>query len=297
VAQLVGALSAEAADREAAATWAAAPSRGRRMAALATPEIDERSFPPALPPGVRHVFRLVGPLVVRGTPELLRHGVGRADRVGRGQLPRSVVDALSSEIGVPDVDVYVKPAGGKDPAAPVHVEPGAPAAVIIGAPILELGAGALRFAAARALRLLSTHLDLVLAAAPADAGALLGGVVRQFVPEYKHPEIREELLEIEAARFTKLLSRKIRQEVMPFAMESAGAFELGALHDAVRDGANIAGLLVSGDLPAALAVVLATHGHIARVPALAAISAEPEALALLRFALSDDYDAMAQAME
>jgi hypothetical protein len=177
------------------------------------------------------------------------------------------------------------------------VEPGAPPAVVIGAGVVDLGPGAVRFAAARAVRLVTTHLDVVLAASPADAGALLGGVVRQFVPEYKHPEVREEMIEIEAERFGKLLSRKVKQEVLPFAIESAGAFDLGALHAAVRDGANAVGLLHSGDLPAALGVVLGTHRSGHGPTTLQAIATEPEALALLRFALSDDYDAMAQAME
>ena len=47
---------------------------------------------------------------------------------------------------------------------------------------------------------------------------------------------------------------------MPFAVESAGPFDLEGLHAAVRDGANAAGLLASGDLPAALSVVLAAPG-------------------------------------
>jgi hypothetical protein len=81
---------------------------------------------------------------------------------------------------------------------------------------------------------------------------------------------------------------------MPFAIESAGAFDLAALHAAVRDGANAAGLLASGDLAASLAVVLATAGQ---KSTLEANAAHPEGLALLRFALSDDYDEMARAME
>src|SRR4029079_1231687 len=56
-AQLVATLSAEGAQPS------PPPQRARgSLAALARPEIDERSFPPALPAGVRHVFRMVGPL-------------------------------------------------------------------------------------------------------------------------------------------------------------------------------------------------------------------------------------------
>jgi hypothetical protein len=243
------------------------------------------------------VVRLVGPLLVRGAADLGRAGVDRGDRVGRGQPPRDSIDGVASELGARDVDVYVRKEPKPDAPAALRVQPGDPPAVVVGARLVGLGGRALRFVAARAIRLATTHLDIVLADGPAEAGALLGGVVRQFVPEYKHPELREEMLEIEAARVARVLSRKVKQEVMPFAIESAGAFDLSALHEAVRDGANAVGLLAAGDLPAALGVVLATRAPAAGKPTIEAIAAEPEALALLRFALSDDYDAMAQAME
>ena len=102
-----------------------------------------------------------------------------------------------------------------------------------------------------------------------------------------------------------MISRKLKQQVLPFAIESAGPFDLAALYAAVRDGANAAGLLASADLPAALSVVLALSGSVTSKSAsesepgltLAAIAASPEALTLLRFAVSDDYDDLARALE
>jgi hypothetical protein len=300
-AQLIAALSDDAALREAARGWAAPPARGRRLAALARPEIDERTWPPALVPGMRHVFRLVGPLLAKGAADLARHGVARGDRLARGQAARDVVEGVGVELGAPDVEVYVRPRSARPGAggvaggtSSVSVEPGDRAAVILGAELPALGGHALRFAAARAMRLVATHLDLVLASPPADAAALLGGVIRQFVPDFHHPQITDELLAVEAERVAKLLPRKLKPEVMPFAVESAGSFDVGALHAAVRDGANAVGLLACGDLPAALAAVLAGSG---RTLAPADVATDAEALALLRFALSDDYDDLAQAME
>jgi hypothetical protein len=246
---------------------------------------------------MRHVFRLVGPLLAKGAPDLARHGVARADRLGRGQAARDVFDGVGAEVGVGDVDLFLRaPSPRADGAAlgGVRVEPGDRPAVILAPELPALGGHALRFAAARALRLVATHLDLVLAVPPADAGALLGGVIRQFIPEFRHPEVRDELLDHEAARVAKALPRKLKSEVMPFAVESAGAFDLTALHAAVRDGANGVGLLACGDLPAALAAILAGSGL---TLAPADLSRHAEALALLRFALSDDYDELAQAME
>ena len=176
----------------------------------------------------------------------------------------------------------------------MRVEPGDRPAVILAAELPTLGGHALRFAAARALRLVSTHLDLVLAVSPAEAGALLGGVICQFVPDFRHPAVRDELLAVETERIAKLLPRKLKPEVMPFAVESAGAFDLEAMYAAVRDGANAVGLLACGDLAAGLAAVLAGSG---RTLAPADLAQHAEALALVRFALSDDYDELAQTME
>ncbi|HEX4404139.1 MAG TPA: tetratricopeptide repeat protein, partial [Polyangia bacterium] len=294
-AQLLAALSDDEVERAAALGWAAPPPRGRRLAALARPEVDERTYPPALPPGARHVFRLVGPLLARGAADLARHGVARGERLSRGNAARDVFDGVSTELGVPDVDVFVrKPAPLGASMGGVRVEPGERPAVILAAELPALGGHALRFAAARALRLVATHLDLVLAVPPAAAGALLGGVIRQFVPDFHHPEVRDEVLDVEAERVAKILPRKLKPEVMPFAVETAGAFDVAALHAAVRDGANAVGLLACGDLPAALAAVLAGSG---RTLAPADLSQHAEALALVRFALSDDHDDLAQAME
>ena len=91
-----------------------------------------------------------------------------------------------------------------------------------------------------------------------------------------------------------MLPRKLKPELMPFAVESAGAFDLAAVHAAVRDGANAVGMLACGDLPAALAAVLAGSG---RTLEPADLAQHAEARELLRFALSDDYDELAQAME
>jgi hypothetical protein len=183
------------------------------------------------------------------------------------------------------------------------VEPGSPPAVIVGAPIEDLGPAALRFAAARTLRLVATHLDAILAESAQEAGALLVGVIRQFVPDYEHPEVPEALVGPEAARAERAIPRKLKPALMPFAVESAGVFDLAALFTAARDTADAVGLLAAADLPAALSVILEMGGtSVAPPPAwkgltLAAIGANPEAMALLRFAVSDEHDELARELE
>jgi len=274
---------------------------GRSVAGLRRPELDERSFPPGLPPGIRQIMRLVGPHLRPSGSELAqqlgRHGITRAERTGRGDGPRPLFDSVGAELAAGDFDLYVRQAGAAAGPVPLRAEPGSPAAIIIGAPLAAMGPGALRFAAARTLRLVATNLDALLAVPPEEAGALLVGIIRQFVPDYLHPGVRDALVDLEAARAARLIPRKIKPAVSAFAIESAGPFDVVALHAAVRDGANAAGLLASADLPAALAVVLASSGMREPTLTLSPIAANPEALALLRFAVSDAYDDLAGAME
>ncbi|HEY4394974.1 MAG TPA: hypothetical protein VGP64_12975, partial [Polyangia bacterium] len=209
-----------------------------------------------------------------------------------------------AELGVADFDLYVKTAPAAAGPIPLRVEPGNPPALIIGDAIGELGAAAMRFAAARALRLAATHLDAILAVPQEEAGALLVGIIRQFVPDYRHTAVREELARPETARAERAIPRKLKPALVPFAVESAGPFDLPALYAATRDGANAVGLLAAADLPAALSVILEIGGTILTPPpgggpglTLPAIGANPEALSLLRFAVSDDYDDLSRELE
>jgi Tfp pilus assembly protein PilF len=293
--------AAAAADLVAVLTaGAVTPRPGRSLAALRQPELDDRSFPPGLPPGIRQIARLVGahmrPSGGELAQNLARQGVGRGDRAGRGEAPRPVFDSVGAELAAGDFDLFVKQAPGGGPV-PLRAEPGAPAGIIVGAPIVAMGAGAVRFAAARTLRLAATHLDIILAVPPEEAAAIVIGIVRQFVPDFLHPAVRDALVEVEAGRAARLIPRKLKPTLAPFAIETAGAFDVAGVHAAVRDGANAAGLLACADLPAALSVVLAVSGMREQPLTLSRITAHPEALALLRFAVSDAYDDLAAAME
>ncbi|HET6147344.1 MAG TPA: tetratricopeptide repeat protein [Polyangia bacterium] len=291
-AQLLAALSPDPADR-ALAEGMAAP-RARRLFALTRPDVDERLFPAGLPSGVRNIFRILGEPLAKHFGDLRRYEVSRADKVARGQGPREIIDPLAVEVGLKEIDVYVKPARVAAEPAWLAVEPGDPPALVLGASILALGAAGVRFAGGRAVRLASTHLDIVLRGTLPQTGALIGGVVRQFVTDYRHPEVPPDVMDVGVATASRALSRRLRQEVMPFAIESAGPLDLAALHAAARDGANQVGLLASGSLPSSLAVILATAG---RSLTLAHVADSPEALALLDFALSDGYDELSRELE
>ena len=292
-AQLLAAISAQRVPE--------APARS--LAALRQPDLDERVFPPELPSGVRHLLHLVGaPLRPAGAElaqRLARHGLTRSDRRPRGAPPRPAFDAVAAELGVGSFDLYVRQAAAASGPILLRAEPGDPPAIVVGDALEGLGPAALRFAAGRMLRLSATHLDLLLAIPAEEAGALLVGIIRQFVPDYQHAAVREALAAAETARLDRLLPRKLKQAAMPYAVESAGPFDLAALLAAARDGANASGLLACADLPAALSVVLELSPSL--VPrdgglTLEAVAVNPEAVALLRFAVSDTYDDLAQAL-
>ena len=101
-----------------------------------------------------------------------------------------------------------------------------------------------------------------------------------------------------AARVAKLMPKKLRQEVMPFAMESSGELDLGALRLGIRDGANRVGLVASGSLAASLKVLMIAAGQSAgATPSAAMITRHEEAMTLLTFALSDEYDDLVRSLE
>ena len=279
------------------------PRPGRSLVALRQPELDERSFPPGLPPGIRQIMRLVGPHLRPSGGELAqhlaRHGVSRAERAGRGEAPRPVFDGVGAELARGRFRA-LRATGAARQRRPVAAAGRARLARRrhrrrasgrdgAGRDSLRGGADACAFAPRTWIA--------ILAVPPEEAAALLVGIIRQFVPDYLHPGVRDALVEPEAARAARLIPRKIKPAVSAFAIESAGPFDVAALHAAVRDGANAAGLLASADLPAALAVVLAASGMRDPTLSLSPIAAHAEALALLRFAVSDAYDELAAAME
>src|SRR5262249_34067530 len=156
----------------------------------------------------------------------------RSDRVPPGRPPRDLFDQLAAELGVGPFDLYVRPAAagaGAPAAAPslplLAIEPGDPPAIIIDAALTRLGPAPLRFAAARALRMVAVRFDGALAGADAELAALLGAVVRQYVPDFRPADVPDDALAAQIARVNRQLPRKLRGELMPYALEISGGFD------------------------------------------------------------------------
>lgn len=323
-AELLAAVTAAGPKPEPLPAWAAPPQDGRRLTALANAAVDERTFPPGVPPSVRQLLRSLGAPLMKGMKiNLAALGIAGAARLAPGRTPRDLFDRVAADLGGGAYELFVVPADQATPSGPARlfIVPGDPPAVVMGAPVLQLGADAHRFAAGRMLRLATSHLDLLLAGTEADAGAWLSAMIRPFVPTYRHHSVPEELVAVRATRANRILSRRLRHEVMPYALESSGSLDLGSLRRGIRDGANRVGLLACGSVVAALRVLLTTappgagelaardsaedgaedgaeHGEKNGAPGgfASAVAENPEALTLLKFALSDEHDDLVRSL-
>ena len=113
------------------------------------------------------------------------------------------------------------------------------------------------------LRLTSTNLDAILAVPPEEAGALLVGIIRQFVPDYQP---RRGARQPGGARGgPRRAGDPPQAQAAADAVrgrERRGRSTCRRSITAVRDGANAVGLLAAANLPAALSVILEIAGTI-----------------------------------
>jgi lipopolysaccharide biosynthesis regulator YciM len=291
-AQLLRRYTPDLGESREAASWVETTSGGRRLAPLANPELDERALPRRVQGGIRHVLRLLGPALAHANrPDLRRWQVGRSARQRPGSEVRLAFEAVAGDLGVRDFDLYVS---DSDPRA-LAVEPADPPAIVIGAGLVKQGRSAMKFAAGWCIRLVETHFDLLLEHSPMEAAALMAGVVRRFLPDYQYPDLDDGALAAAEARIARALSKARRSDLAPFANEIAGSFTPNGLFLDAQETAARAGLLACGDLASALDLIAAAAGRPAS--ALGDVLEIPVAARLVDFALSEDHEELAQALE
>ncbi len=291
-AQLLAALTEDPNEEREMRAWAVAPVRGRRLTPLLNPDVDEMAYPAHLPPGLRQVMRLLGPPLSKvSKPDLTAYGVTRAERLGVGEGPRTVIDVIAVDLGVRGFDVFVSQ---KQPFVMV-VEPGDPPAIVLGNALVERGPVAVRFAAGYVLRLVATHFDLLAAPDP-GAAALLMALVQRFVQLQGPVEtfIDEEKVASVLPRLNRVLGRSLRTELRPYVAEMARPESLSQVAGAVEETAARVGLLACGDLAIALQVLLAARGLPLSASTLASV---PLASALFDFSLSGDYELLVRSLD
>jgi tetratricopeptide (TPR) repeat protein len=288
-AQLLARLTSEPSERAELATFigkAARPGAGR-PGPLAGLSDDERALPRELPPGLTHVLRVLGPSLSRASkPDLKRFQVGRPERQGRATELRLAFDGLATELGLRDFEIYLSSA---IPQA-LSVEPGDPPAFVLGAGVVAMGPSAVRFAAGFLTRLTVSHFSLLLRDGPIEAAALVAGLVRQFRPDHRPPYLPEAALREAEARLSRAMTRAMRTELAPLAVQLAAGVSPEELFTAAQEVAARGGLLACGDVGVALDVLAAYAGR--KGAPLGGMLQVPLVAQLIDFALSEEYDGL-----
>jgi cellulose synthase operon protein C len=242
---------------------------------LADPTLDETLFDARVPAGFRNLFRLLDDALGKMfRADVKRLGVQRSEKLPRSGNPvRDLANRIAGDLGIRDFDLYVTAA---HPTALV-VELTDPLSIVIGNKVVE-GASPeeLRFLLGRSFKMIQSHMALPMRLTPEDLGLLVGGIVRQFVPDFVPQGFEEAQIVAEAGRMARVIPKKMHAELLPFALECAGSsFDLKQIGPSLVHTANRAGLLTCG-LP---------------MPALNAVRRlqdEAQLRALLRFTVSDE---------
>lgn len=257
----------------------------RPDASLASEAHDDLVFAGVLPGGFRQIFRLLEePLSRSHRAELRSHGVSRADRLGNAHHPvRAIGDALAADFGVDSYDLYLV---DHEPMALI-VENTEPPSIIVGSSLMHNATEEeVHFLLGRCLWLIRKAMVLPARLVPRDLEVLLAAVIRLYRADFAPPGVDERALQMVSRQVSKA-SRKLRQTLMPFALECSGSgFDAQAWGAAVVHSANRAGLVACRSTKAAFDALCRAAGQ-ARADSRPIDN--PEAEELLRFAVSAEY--------
>lgn len=255
---------------------------------LRDPAIDDVLYPARLAPGFRALFKLLqeplGKLYGSDAKKLQALGVDRREKLPRSGHPlRDLANRIAAELGVGDFELYVTTAQGKDdegrPVPLYTIEPTEPPSLILSSSLVDGSDAERRFFLSGLLKLLQSQLVLPLRLSPDDLGVLVGGLVRQYVPDYAPLGFAEKRIINESQRQKRAIPSKLQPQVLPYAMECASAtLDFEGISDTLTMASHQAGLLLTGSLPGAVAA-LRKKGP----------SAERQIDELLRFAVSDEF--------
>jgi tetratricopeptide (TPR) repeat protein len=249
--------------------------RGAVPSALVDPTVDETLFDSRIPPGFRHMFRVLAePLFKLYRTDVKHLGVQKSERLPSGHAIRDLAAKCASDFGVRDFEVYVTAAH----PTTVLFELTDPPALIIGQNLVEgVHEQELQFWLGRSFKMLTSHMALAMRLGAAELGLLVAGIVRQFAPEFVPGGYTEQQIAEEAQRLQKLIPKKLHGDLAPFALECAApGLDLTHLGRAVVHTANRAGVLATGAVAPALS-------------ALARIGDDAQLRTFVRFCVSEDH--------
>ncbi len=266
---------------------------GDRQALTAPPPLSAADLELLRPPGDRgplaDLFDAVGDVL----GEALRAAGGDAAQAGRVDHPlRRPLAELTRALGAGD-DWELAPG----PAGRLFVEPGERPVVRCGPDLARRStAREQRFLLGRVAARLRTRTGLLETAEDAVLGLAVAAAVRQVVPGWSTTgEPSDDLVR----RVGKLVGRRARKALDPAARALAGATaaELPAWREASAATTDRAGLVLCGDVPTAVSLLVrGGPGHTPAdgPPLLAAVWEHPQALALLAFAASEAHFTLRQ---
>jgi tetratricopeptide (TPR) repeat protein len=268
---------------------------------LGDPEQDELMFHPSIPGGFRQVFRILADQFAKyHAGDIKTYGATRSDRIADVDHPvRRIGDALAKDFALADgYEIYLL----KDRPTALVVENTSPPAILVGKGLLhEATESEIQFVLGRSLWLISRAMILPAHLKREALELLIAGIVRQYQPDYQPSEVDFKALQQATKRASKVIPRKLKQELMPFALECSGAgLDLRALGASVVHSANRAGLATCRSVYAALSVLARMSGTIG-LPTepqgrARALADNLEASELLRFSVSDAYLDLRRAM-
>ena len=261
------------------------PRKEPKREALRDPTLDDALFPPLVSPTIRAMFKLLAEpfakLYVSDGRKLLALGVDRKEKLPRQGHPiRDLANKIAADLGVPEFDVYLTAATGKNSAgqAVPHytIESLEPPALILSKSLVDGASEAeQRFLLAGLLKILHSQLHLPLRLSSEDLAVLFGGLIRQQVKDYAPVGFAEKRIEAEATRQRRAFPSKLAPQIAPLALEfHASTPNYEGMADALTLSSHTFGLFYCGSVQAAVSA-LRRKGPLA----------EPQIDALLTFAV------------
>ncbi|MBU1411115.1 tetratricopeptide repeat protein [Myxococcota bacterium] len=167
----------------------------------------------------------------------------------------TIYQELARVLGARSTSLYV---GNPDTYQGVVVACHAPQVIIVGRDSLDELAVTLRFYLARAMELACPKFIFAAGLYPEDFSRLLAALTRAFHPKYARHQFKTlDPVDERAQELKKVLPYRVSKTIVEFFTENPNlTFDSGAWRKAVWMAGNRAGLLLTGDLPEALRLVL-----------------------------------------
>jgi hypothetical protein len=191
---------------------------------------------------------------------------------------------------VPSFDLYLT----RSAPAVFAVENSSPPAIILGAELMGRADPAeQRFLLARALKLIQGGLVVPSKLGASELDVVVGALGRQHVADYAPVGADVGQIINEERRLQKAISKRTKQEIMPFCYELTGEYRGGnVMQRAVLSTANRVGLLAAGSISSAISALRRLRGDINLTSGgslAAVIRSAPEIAELVAFAVSNEH--------